>query len=410
MENQIMLIPLHILPIPSVKGGAIETLVTALLEENEKEELAEFVCTSIFDVDASNKKYEHSCIYYFDEEGYLLTNWKKVKQAWKYYNLWIKLFHNRITYRLFGKRQVIEDFKIYQYYWIARKHRVKAIVNEGREDDRFLAPLSWVVGEENIYNHIHFERKEDLRARNCIHNSISISEYIKDQWVVDKSIIGKNIVLFNGIDIERFSTGLSSDERSKRRQALGITDSDILVFFCARIYPGKGVRELLDCFELLKDKPIKLLLIGNAPDDNAQDIGYAEDVLSRAERMDNIIPLGYIPYDKIHEYYAISDIVTIPSICQEGAGLVAIEGMASELPLITTISGGMVEYVTDETAVQIPISKNLPKDLATAIQDLADNPEKRKAMGLAGKNWAAQFSNNAYYHNFIKILFDTNED
>ena len=371
---------------------------------------SEFVCTSIFDVDASNKKYEHSCIYYFDEEGYLLTNGKKVKQAWKYYNLWIKLFHNRITYRLFGKRQVIEDFKIYQYYWIARKHHVKAIVNEGREDDRFLAPLNWVVGEDNFYNHIHFERKENIRARKSIHNSISISEYIKNQWVVDQSIKGKNVVLYNGIDIERFNQGLSDDERSQYRQALGVKESDILVFFCARIYPGKGVRELLDCFDLLKDKPIKLLLIGSKPTDNAQDIGYAEDVLSRAQKMDNVIPLGYISYDKIHEYYAISNIVTIPSICQEGAGLVAIEGMASGLPLITTISGGMVEYVTDETAVQLPISEKLPSDLADAILDLAQNPEKRKAMGLAGKKRAAQFSNNAYYHNFLQLLFDTDED
>ena len=126
--------------------------------------------------------------------------------------------------------------------------------------------------------------------------------------------------------------------------------------------------------------------------------------------MDNVIPLGYISYDKIHEYYAISNIVTIPSICQEGAGLVAIEGMASGLPLITTISGGMVEYVTDETAVQLPISEKLPSDLADAILDLAQNPEKRKAMGLAGKKRAAQFSNNAYYHNFLQLLFDTDED
>lgn len=403
-RKSIMIIPPYVLPIPAVKGGAIETLVAALLDENEKEGLAEFICTSVYDEEASKKKYKHSKVYYFDTDGYLMTYDKAVRNAWKKYNLWIKLFHNRITVNVFGKRQVIEDFKIYQYFWIARKHHIQVIVNEGREDDRFLAPLNWAVGEENIYNHIHFERKEDIRARKCIHNSISISEYIKSQWVVDQSIPSKNEVLLNGIDIERFNKGLPDCERDQKRYELGIRDEDILVFFCARIYPGKGAKEILDCFELLKEKPIKLLLIGDVPTDNAQDLDYSKEVLSRAEMMDNVMALGYVPYERIHEYYAISDVVAIPSICQEGAGLVAIEGMASGLPLIITKSGGMVEYVTDETAIQLPISDRLPDDLANAVLELANNKEKRIAMGIAGKKHAEQFSNNAYYHHFLEII------
>lgn len=403
-KRYIMLIPPHILPIPAIKGGAIETLVTALLDENEKENSANFVCTSIYDGNASKKKYRHSKIYYFDENGFLLTDSNTVKRAWERYNLSVKLFHNRITARIFGQIQPIEDFKVYQYYWIARKNHAAVIVNEGREDDRFLAPLNSAVGEENIYNHIHFERKEDMRARKAIKNSISISRYIRDQWVIDKSLPGKNEVLLNGIDIARFSTKTPDNERKDRRNKLGIGDLDILVFFCARIYPGKGVKELLDCFKLLKDKPIKLLLIGDAPKDNAQNIEYSESVLKRAEEMDNVIPLGFVDYKIIHKYYAISDIAVIPSICNEGAGLVAIEGMAAGLPLVITKSGGMVEYVTDETAIQLDISDSLPQDLAKAIISLANDKQKRLEMGAAGKLHAAQFSNNAFYHNFLKIV------
>ena len=331
-------------------------------------------------------------------------NGNRVKKAWNYYKLWMKLFHNRITVKLFGSRQVIEDYKIYQYYWIARKHRVKAIVTEGREDDRFLSPLNSVVGKENFYNHIHFERNENLQARKLICNSISISEYIKSRWVVDRSIPGKNEVLLNGIDIERFSCTISDDKRHEMRSQLGVGDSDVLVFFCARIYPGKGVKELLDCFDLLKGKPIKLLLIGDAPIDNARNLEYSNTVLSRAKTMETVIPMGYVPYEKIHEYYAISDIVAVPSICPEGAGLVAIEGMASGLPLVITKSGGMPEYVIDDAAIKLDISDHLAHDLANAISDLADDREKRIRMGMMGKRHAAQFHNNAYYHHFLNIV------
>ena len=120
--------------------------------------------------------------------------------------------------------------------------------------------------------------------------------------------------------------------------------------------------------------------------------------------MDNVIPLGYIDYGKIHEYYAISDIAVVPSICPEGAGLVAIEGMASGLPLVITKSGGMPEYVIDEAAIKLDVSDNLASDLAKAISYLADNKEKRVKMGAAGRKHSVKFSNNAYYHNFLDIV------
>ena len=45
--------------------------------------------------------------------------------------------------------------------------------------------------------------------------------------------------------------------------------------------------------------------------------------------MDNVVYLGYIPNQIIHLYFGISDILSVPSVWEEGAGLVAIEGMAA---------------------------------------------------------------------------------
>lgn len=84
--------------------------------------------------------------------------------------------------------------------------------------------------------------------------------------------------------------------------------------------------------------------------------------------------------------------------------MVAVEGMASGLPLIITQSGGMVEYVTDECAVKLPIDSELSNNLAKAILELYDAPITRERMGRAGKERARQFSVENYYEGFLNII------
>ena len=58
------------LPIPAVGGGAIETLITNLIEENELQQLVELIIISKNDEKAKRKKYHHTKIYYFEDEVY----------------------------------------------------------------------------------------------------------------------------------------------------------------------------------------------------------------------------------------------------------------------------------------------------------------------------------------------------
>ena len=104
------------------------------------------------------------------------------------------------------------------------------------------------------------------------------------------------------------------------------------------------------------------------------------------------------------KYYAISDIQIVPSIGQEGAGLVTIEGMASGLPLIITESGGMVEYATKDCSLQVPINEQLPDNLASAIIELANNPKLREELGKNGRKRAELFSEEKYYKNFVSLI------
>ena len=111
-----------------------------------------------------------------------------------------------------------------------------------------------------------------------------------------------------------------------------------------------------------------------------------------------------MPNAKIQDYYAVSDMMVIPSIWQEGAGLVTIEGMASGLPLIITDSGGMVEYVTDDCAVKVPINGELPQNLAAQIERLSNDAALCKKMGDAGKERAKKFNPKYFYDSYVRAV------
>ena len=56
---------------------------------------------------------------------------------------------------------------------------------------------------------------------------------------------------------------------------------------------------------------------------------------------------GYISQIDLAYYYNLADVAILPSIWDEPAGLTNIEAMACGLPVITTRSGGIPEYVGD---------------------------------------------------------------
>lgn len=409
MEKKvIMLLPPTVFPIPAVGGGAVEQLITHLLDVNETEQRASFVVVSKYDRSAAERKYVHSDVLYLDEDGFVTGYRKRFRFLWMLYCLWLKIFHNHIAERLSGRHHTRMDTYSFQCALLAKLKGVDMVVNELHDfgKDAPMTVFNSIVGPERFFNHIHSVREENLASRRIMNNSISISEYVRDHWVVDRSIPGTHEVLYNCIDVDRFDKAIPPDERRQRRKALGIEDTDFAVIFCGRLIPIKGVEELLTAFEALEEKKktnIKLLLIGSAAFSNGNNTDFAVRITERAKKSANVIPIGYVPNSELPLYYALADAQVVPSTCQEGAGLVAIEGMAAGLPLIITKSGGMPEYAAAEASVQLPIDAQLSVNLMETIEKLADDPALCGKLGRAGKKHAKNFSREAYYTGFLDI-------
>lgn len=402
--KKILLVAPQYYPIPAVKGGAVEVLITHLIDENEKHAKAKLFVISKSDKDAEKIRYKYTKVFYVDNEdgssfSYKLTYFFR------------KMIFNRLTKKIFKKSQYSFQeltFFGYQCKKIAKNIKPDIVVSESYDHVHRLWPLVKMVGKENFYYHLHYTKEEVLNVRKLIPNTIAISQFVLDHWVKDKSLPGKNVVLFNGIDINVFTNKLSKNERDELRKVYGFKDDDFVILFTGRFRPHKGVLELLKAFDLIKKKDIKLLLAGSflseSKEHNIDESEFENSCLNIIKHNSNIIRVGNVDYQDINRFYFISDIQVIPSMWEEGAGLVAIEGMSSGLPLIITNSGGMPEYTGKECAIIVDRDENLIDNLSKSIIELYSNKELCKKMSEAGKSRAKLFSKENYYKNYMDIL------
>lgn len=411
MKTVFLIMP-NVFPLPDVKGGGIERLMTILIEENEKYGRIRLVFTSPYDEEAVEHQYKNAKIYYFND-NYLCDDKNKrfIDKKWKYYcgiqrikRIKQMFFNNRITSKVFGLPKPKMSHYLFQCYWISKIEQAEVVVIERLPITEDIIPFKSVVGEENIYYHVHYHIEEQIAGRKILPNSISISNYIKQQWAKDKSINGKNEVLYNCINVSDFAKKISSEKKLQLRKELGLSHNDFVVLFCGRFIPQKGVLELLEAFSTIDNKKIKLLLIGSAYYSLSIETDYSRKVIEKSKKMENVVYPGYIPNNKLPDYYAIADAQAVPSTCQEGAGLVVLEGMASGLPLIITDSGGMIEYVNDDCAIKVPIDENLSDNLRKAIIQLENQPDLCQRMSQAGRERSKKFDTKNYYENFLDII------
>ena len=408
INKKVFLLTPMTFPVPAVSGGAVQTIISNLICVNEEYGNIRFMISSPFDKRASKKKFIYSKVYYF-KNG--------IEHSFKgavLYFLWksdcvIKKIKTKFRSGKDSKSELVSmDFLMYQYCDIVKREKPDVIVLENIRQNQIkkYEPLKKYVGDNNIFYHVHWTHTASITERQVVPNSISISEYVKKEWIKEASDFGRNYVLYNCVDIEKFSS-LNYD-RILERKRIGINENDIVVIFCGRFIPVKGISELLTAFEMINNPNIKLLLIGSANYSLPNETEFSKGIVERAKRMNNVIYHGYVPNEEMPKYYAASDIMAVPSVWEEGAGLVAIEGMASGLPLVITQSGGMVEYVTDDCAIKLPIDSALSNNLANSIVELSEKYDLREKMGKAGIKRAKQFSVENYYKNFLKIIEDEN--
>ncbi len=159
-----------------------------------------------------------------------------------------------------------------------------------------------------------------------------------------------------------------------------------VLLLLGRLRSGKGFDTALRAFSLLKKRGSKArLLIAGAGDERP----CLENLANELGLVD-VEWMGEVTRDCVPSLINRATLLLVPSYF-EAFGLVALEAMQMERPVISSRIGGLTEIVSHcETGLLVP-----PKDpvaLCQAVLELLNQPEQAKRMGIEGRKRAANFT------------------
>jgi glycosyltransferase involved in cell wall biosynthesis len=191
----------------------------------------------------------------------------------------------------------------------------------------------------------------------------------------------QNAVVVNGIASKEISRAMS--ESPVRRDSLALTADDVVLGCISRFDPIKRLEVLLATVQRLVGRlpRVTLLLVG---------AGTEEDRIRRLTfdmgLQDRVIFTGFLE-NPARVYPALDLYVTASQ--KEGLPLSLVEAMCAGLAVVATdVPGHRDVVIHGETGLLVP--PNDSAALADAIAELITDPDRRKAMGEAGRRRALE--------------------
>ncbi len=217
-------------------------------------------------------------------------------------------------------------------------------------------------------------------------------------------------VVHNGIDPQRWAPEPGTDALAR----LGIDPDRPYVMWIGRVTRQKGITHLLAAARHL-DPDVGLVACAGAADTPAlaAEVASAVEAL-RAERDGVHWVEGMLPHPEVVQLLSHAAVFVCPST-YEPFGLINLEAMACEAPVVASATGGIPEIVLDGVTGRLVAfeargepggspadPERFARDLAEAINGLLADPGLAKAMGAAGRSrvlerftWAAVASETA---------------
>jgi glycogen synthase len=205
-------------------------------------------------------------------------------------------------------------------------------------------------------------------------------------------------VIHNGIDAGFFSPDPATDVLER----YGIDRTVPFILFVGRITRQKGIVHLVRSIAHL-DPGIGVVLCAGQPDTQAieREMEVAVNA-ARATRANVVWIPEMVSREAVRQLYSHAALFVCPSV-YEPFGIINLEAMACERPVVATAIGGIPEVVVDgETGVLVPLELSpddpmtpadpdrFARDLAAAVNGVMADPDLRARMGAAGRRRAVE--------------------
>lgn len=180
----------------------------------------------------------------------------------------------------------------------------------------------------------------ERRVLNKSDRIVVLSRFVQEKlWRAYEIPSEKIMVVPGGVDLQRF---YPAADKAEIRQSLNIPQEKVILFSVRNLVPRMGLKNLIYAIkEVVKAVPDIYFVLGGK--------GTLKNdliLLSQNLGVENHIRFtGFIPEEKLPDYYRSADIFILPTLELEGFGLVTLEALASGVPVLGTPIGGTKEIL-----------------------------------------------------------------
>ncbi len=207
----------------------------------------------------------------------------------------------------------------------------------------------------------------------------AVSLFLKEATLRTFGVKNDIQVIYNFVNCDVFKPAESPDMR--RRYA---PDGEKLLIHLSNFRPVKRPTDVVEIFVRVQAKlPATLLMVGDGPERSS-----AEYVARHHGVEKKVHFLG--KRDNIEDLIGICDLLLLPSD-NESFGLVALEAMACEVPVVVSNVGGLPEVITDGVEGYLVEPHNIDGMAERALTILSDDDRLRQMGKLARQSARKRF-------------------
>ncbi|NSW91513.1 MAG: glycosyltransferase family 4 protein [Firmicutes bacterium] len=244
---------------------------------------------------------------------------------------------------------------IYMIPLVSTIHATEAGRNQGIHNDvqRYINSVEWWLTYESW---------------RVIVNSKFMKDEVKNTFQLPEDKIR---VIPNGVNLDKFKN-YSKDSQFRRNYAM---DNEKIVFFVGRLVNEKGAHILINAAPKIIHyyNNVKFVIAGKGPQ-----LEYLRKIADEMNISHKIYFTGYISEDELAKLYKCADVAVFPSL-YEPFGIVALEGMLANVPVVVSDAGGLGEIVEHGIDGMKSYAGN-SNSLADSILEVLFNPEKAEEM------------------------------
>jgi alpha-maltose-1-phosphate synthase len=195
-------------------------------------------------------------------------------------------------------------------------------------------------------------------------------------------------VIYNGIDTALYRPVTETSALDTH----GVDRSRPYLLFVGRITRQKGLPHLLRAAHRM-DPAAQLVVCAGEPDTPELEAEVTAEIEAlRAERSGVVWITGMLPREELLQLLSHATVFCCPSV-YEPLGIVNLEAMACQVPVVASAVGGIPEVVEEGvTGLLVPYAEDaadaFEAGLADRVNELVADPDRAKAMGVAGRERA----------------------